>query len=80
MSGRGETDNPGPEAVGESRALTKSDGWFNAPRPHLTMDGNSYRLKPSSSGRRSTASDKNVEQNQDTRDAVDPETGEISAT
>ena len=46
----------------------------------LTMNGDSYRLKQSSGGRRSSAPAKRAEQNQATDDAVDPETGEISAT
>ena len=44
------------------------------------MNGDSYRLKQSSGQRRSPASDKRAEQNQATGDAIDPETGEISAT
>ncbi len=40
----------------------------------------SYRLKQSSGRRRSPASDKGAEQNQATDVAVNPETGEISAT
>ena len=46
----------------------------------LTMNGDSYRLKQSSGRRRSPASDQRAEQNQATGDAIDPETGEISAT
>lgn len=46
----------------------------------LTMNGDSYRLKQSSGRRRSSAVDKRAEQNQATGDAVDPDTGEISAT
>ncbi|MCK5932138.1 MAG: IS21-like element helper ATPase IstB [Fulvimarina manganoxydans] len=46
----------------------------------LTMNGDSYRLKQSSGSRRSSASDKRAEQNQATADAVDPNTGEISAS
>jgi DNA replication protein DnaC len=46
----------------------------------LTMNGDSYRLKQSSGRRRSPAPDKRATQNQATDDAVDPETGEISAT
>ncbi len=46
----------------------------------LTMNGDSYRLKQSSGRRRSPAPDKRATQNQATDEAVEPETGEISAT
>ena len=44
----------------------------------LTMNGDSYRLKQSAGRRRDAAVD-GAEQNQATTDAVDPETGEITA-
>ncbi len=44
----------------------------------LTMNGDSYRLKQSAGRRRAGAAVERAEQNQATKETVDPETGEIS--